>query len=82
VVLADQFGKAKVAVLTATTLCAPVTKNNIEPKDKTTHLVCYQDQGKPAANKKVLVVNQFGAKQVMAVGGATILCVPSLKTVL
>ncbi len=78
--LKDQFTGRSLALGQAVSICAPVSKNNQPVKDERTHLTCYQV---PAANagKKVRVQHQFGT-QDLQVGGATILCLPSLKRVL
>ena len=76
--LQDQFGSSGVRVITPVLLCAPVAKNGVQPKDTKTHLVCYEEQEGKAADKRVVTTNQFG-KELMTVGGAFVLCVPSLK---
>lgn len=78
--LADQFGSSGAKVLKPSILCTPVSKNGAAVKDKKTHLVCYEDEGPKAVDKKVVVTNQFGA-ETLTVGGPWTLCVPSLKTV-
>ena|SRR3989304_891730 len=79
--LADQFGVAGVKVIQPVYLCAPTDKNGEGLKDKDTHLLCYQDAGVKAPNKKVRIINQFG-EQDLAVTTPIVLCVPSLKKLL
>jgi hypothetical protein len=62
-------------------LCAPVEKNGVPPRDRQTHLVCYEEEGGRAADKRVSVTNQFG-KETLAAANPTMLCVPSRKQVL
>ena len=81
VTLKDQFGNSKATVVNPVMICAPTSKNGAVVKDQKTHLVCYQDEGPKAPEKRVRVQNQFG-QDVLTVGGAAMLCVPSLKTVL
>lgn len=81
VTLKDQFGTSETKVLKPIMLCAPTSKNGAAVKDQRTHLVCYQDEGGKAADKLVSVTNQFGNEK-LTVGGPTMLCVPSLKTVI
>jgi hypothetical protein len=76
--LQDQFGSSTVKVLTPLLLCAPTAKNGMPLRDKTTHYVCYQDEGIKTPEKKVQVTNQFGRTDLL-VTKATTLCVPSLK---
>jgi hypothetical protein len=78
--LADQFGASGAKVLKPIVLCAPVSKNGAPVRDKRTHLMCYEDEGPKAVDKKVAVTNQFGT-ETLSVGGSWTLCVPSLKTV-
>jgi hypothetical protein len=78
--LADQFGNFGTKIGNALFLCAPVSKNGAEVKDKVTHLTCYSVSAKNAG-KTVQVTNQFGT-QVLTVGGSVVLCVPSLKKVI
>jgi len=75
--LRDQFGTSAAKVLKTSILCTPVDKNNLPAKDKQTHYVCYEEEGK-TVDKKVSVTNQFG-KQILTVGGPALLCVPSVK---
>ncbi len=81
VTLKDQFGAAKVTVLKPVMLCAPTSKNEAAVKEPRTHLVCYEEEGGKAVDKLVSVTNQFGTEK-LTVGGPTMLCVPSLKTVI
>ena len=81
VTLKDQFGASKATVLRPTMLCAPTSKNKADVKDQKTHLVCYQQEGGQSADKLVSITNQFGNDR-LTVGGPTMLCVPSLKTVI
>jgi hypothetical protein len=78
--LADQFGNFGTKIGNALFLCAPVSKNGADVKDKVTHLTCYSVSAKNAG-KKVKVTNQFGS-QILTVGGSVVLCVPSIKEVL
>ncbi len=77
--LADQFGASGAKVLKPVMLCAPTSKNGAAVKDQKTHLVCYEDEGPKPVDRKAKVLNQFGTS-VLAVGGPTMLCVPSLKS--
>ena len=79
--LADQFGKSVATVVREQFLCAPVEKNGGPISNKQDHLLCYVVTGGKNAGKNVVITNQFG-KAVMAVGGTTQICVPSLKRVL
>ncbi len=78
--LKDQFTSRGLVLGPVMSICAPVSKNGQPVKDERTHLTCYQV---PAANagKKVRVQHQFGT-QDLAVGGSTVVCLPSLKKVL
>ena len=79
--LRDQFGASTVKVVKPVFLCTPVEKNGVPARDKRTHLVCYEEEGGQAADKRVGVTNQFG-KEVLSVDGPALLCVPSLKQVI
>src|SRR5215469_4280706 len=80
--LQDQFGASSpVAVLRPTLLCAPTVKNGMPIRDRLTHYLCYEDEGVKTPGRKVRIINQFGAVEVV-VEGATTLCVPSLKRLL
>ena len=79
--LADQFGKTVATVVREQFLCAPVEKNGGAIINKQDHLLCYVVTGGKNAGKNIVITNQFG-KAVMAVGGTTQICVPSLKKVL
>jgi hypothetical protein len=79
--LADQFGKSVATVVREQFLCAPVEKNGGAIINKQDHLLCYVVTGGKNAGKNIVITNQFG-KAVMAVGGTTQICVPSLKKVL
>ena len=78
--LKDQFLGWQTKIGAALFLCNPVEKNGEPPKDKETHLVCYQIPAKNAG-KRVVVRNQFG-EHTLSVGGTVVLCVPSIKKVL
>ena len=80
VTLKDQFNASDAKILKPILLCAPTSKNGAVVKDPKTHLVCYQEDGAKSADKTVSVTNQFGTEK-LTVGGPTMLCVPSLKTV-
>ncbi|MEA3024512.1 MAG: hypothetical protein QOK01_3364 [Alphaproteobacteria bacterium] len=77
--LRDQFGTAGPVTLGAPLfLCAPTDKNGVAAKDKTTHYLCYQDDGVKPVNKKAQITNQFGEMGI-AITTPAMLCVPSLK---
>jgi hypothetical protein len=76
--LRDQFGGSDAKVLKPVMLCAPTDKNNLAARDKTTHYLCYEDEGPKPPEKVAEITNQFG-KEVVVVNGPTMLCVPSLK---
>jgi hypothetical protein len=78
--LKDQFASSEVRAFRALFLCNPVEKNGEGPKDKETHLVCYEIRGRPV-NKRVEVEHQLG-KQRLRVTSPAILCVPSIKKVM
>jgi len=79
--LKDQFGTAApVTVGTPLFLCAPTDKNGVAAKDRTTHYLCYQDEGVKPPNKKAQITNQFGNIPVSILTPA-MLCVPSLKKI-
>jgi hypothetical protein len=78
--LRDQFAGSQVRAIRALFLCNPVEKNGEAPKDKDTHLVCYEVRGR-AVNRKVEVTHQLG-RQTLHVAAPAMLCVPSLKKVL
>ena len=79
--LRDQFGAAApVKVTTPLFLCAPTDKNGVAAKDKTTHYLCYQDDGVKPVNKKAQITNQFGEMGI-AITTPAMLCVPSLKKI-
>jgi hypothetical protein len=79
--LRDQFGTAApVTVVTPMFLCAPTDKNGVAAKDKTTHYLCYQDEGLKPPGKKAQITNQFGTIDVTILTPA-MLCVPSLKKI-
>jgi hypothetical protein len=75
--LHDQFGTSAATILKTSLLCAPVDKNEQRARDRQTHYVCYEEEGR-AADKKVIVTNQFG-KQTLVVDRPALLCVPSMK---
>jgi hypothetical protein len=80
-VLRDQFGTATpVKVGTPLFLCAPTDKNGVAAKDRTTHYLCYEDEGVKPANKKAQITNQFGTIPV-SILAPVMLCVPSLKKI-
>jgi len=76
--LRDQFGSSRAKVLKPVFLCAPTDKNKLAARDRITHYLCYEDEGPKAPEKVAEITNQFG-KEVVVVGGATLLCVPSRK---
>src|SRR5262249_12990009 len=71
--LHDQFGAPKVKVVKPVFLCVPVEKNGVPPRDRRTHLVCYEEEGGKAVEKRVSVTNQFG-KEILTVGDPVLLC--------
>jgi hypothetical protein len=76
--LRDQFGVAEnITIHTPLYLCAPTDKNGVAAKDKTTHYLCYQEEGK-AVNRKAAITNQFGTIN-LAILTPAMLCAPSLK---
>jgi hypothetical protein len=80
--LRDQFGTtAPVKVATPMFLCAPTDKNGVPAKDKTTHYLCYQDEGVKPPGKKARITNQFGAIDVL-IATPVMLCVPSIKKII
>jgi hypothetical protein len=79
--LRDQFGTTTVKIVKPAFLCAPVEKNGVPPRDRQTHLVCYEEEGGKAADKQVSMTNQFG-KETLSVKDPALLCVPSRKQVL
>ena len=78
--LADQFTKQAAIIQRPAFICTPVEKNGEPPKDKETHLTCYTVPARNA-NKKVRMIHQLGEHD-LAVGGSTVLCLPSIKKVL
>jgi hypothetical protein len=76
--LRDQFGGSAAKVLKPIMLCAPTDKNDLRARDRVTHYLCYEDEGPKAPEKVAEIVNQFG-KEIVVVGGPTLLCVPSRK---
>jgi len=80
--LKDQFGSfAGVRVLRPILLCAPTVKNGGPISDRTTHYLCYDDEGVRPPLKRALIANQFG-RITVTVATPTMLCVPSLKRLL
>ena len=81
----DQFGISEgVKLGRAVMLCAPAIKNNLPPRDRTTHYLCYEDKDAKPANRKVRIINQLTKETgiELAVQASTMLCVPSLKRLL
>jgi hypothetical protein len=79
VVFVDQFGKVSAVVLSATSLCAPVSKNKSPVYNKATHLVCYPFKAVPAfQGKHLTLTNQFGSPRLAAFRRDSI-CLPSVK---
>src|SRR5712692_10249122 len=76
--LKDQFGVSEAALLRPIFLCAPTDKNNLPAKDKTTHYLCYEQEGGKSVDKRAQITNQFGSN-VISIGLPFMLCVPSLK---
>jgi hypothetical protein len=80
--LRDQFGASEAVKLgRPVMLCAPTQKNNLAPRDRTTHYLCYEEAGAKPADRKVRIINQL-TKQTgiaLAVQAPRLLCVPSLK---
>jgi len=79
--LRDQFQVSEAKVVKPVLLCAPVSKNGQAVRDPRTHLLCYEEEGGKAVDKKAVMANQFGNLEV-AIGAPALLCVPSLKRVL
>ena len=79
VVLADQFGKAKAAVVVLLSLCAPTSKEGAPVRQPRVHLACYRIESEPVTGGKVLARNQFGLMKA-ALGRREQLCVPSEKS--
>jgi hypothetical protein len=81
VALKDQFGDWKAKVVALQTLCNPVSKNQGKVLHKIAHLACYKtsDTGATFKPRKVIVVNQFGKREIKVLRPAS-LCVPSLKS--
>jgi hypothetical protein len=80
VTLVDQFTKGGAAIQQPAFICTPVEKSGEPPKDRETHLTCYTVPARNA-NKKVRMIHQAGEHD-LAVGGSTVLCLPSIKKVL
>ena len=81
----DQFGVSEgVKLDRVMMLCAPAIKNNLPPRDRTTHYLCYEDREAKPANRRARAVNQLTKETgiELAVQAATMLCVPSLKRLL
>src|ERR1700694_5439715 len=74
------IGSLAFACMIASAMSASVSKNGAPVRDQRTHLMCYEDEGPKAVEKKVAVTNQFGT-ETLTVGGPWTLCEPSLKTV-
>jgi hypothetical protein len=81
----DQFGVSEAVRLgPVVMLCAPATKNNLPPRDRITHYLCYEDKDAKPANRRAQVINQLTKETGidLAVQAPTMLCVPSLKRLL
>ncbi len=76
--LRDQFGAARARVLRPVNLCAPVSKNNGPVDNQQAHLKCYAIRTAAPRRQFVFTRNQFGS-EVLRVGSAQELCVPSVK---
>jgi hypothetical protein len=76
--LRDQFGAARARVLRPVNLCAPVRKNNGPVDNQQAHLKCYAIRTAAPRRQFVFTRNQFGS-EVLRVGSAQELCVPSVK---
>ncbi len=79
--LSDQFGSAAAEVKKPFLLCTPVDKNSEGIANLVDHLACYKikTSNSPAVN--VQVSNQLGNLRLRT-GKASLLCVPSTKSVL
>ena len=81
VVLADQFGEAKVRILSPDEFCTPVSKNGEPITDKDTHWTCYPiEDPQPTRLPQVIADNQFGTLR-LRLRRRGHLCVPSKKTI-
>jgi hypothetical protein len=83
--LRDQFGLAEgVKIVKPLYLCAPTAKNGANPRDRTTHYLCYEDEGVKPVGKKARIINQLTKETgiELAVEKPVMLCVPSLKKML
>ena len=83
--LRDQFGLAEgVKLVKPLYLCAPTAKNGANPRDRTTHYLCYEDEGVKPVGKKARIINQLTKETgiELAVEKPVMLCVPSLKKLL
>lgn len=81
VVLADQFGEAKVRILSPDEFCTPVSKNGEPITDKDTHWTCYPiEDPQPTRLPQVIADNQFGTLP-LRLRRRGHLCVPSKKTI-
>jgi hypothetical protein len=76
--LRDQFGAVGARVLRPVNLCAPVRKNNEPVDNQQAHLKCYAIRTAASRPQFVFTRNQFGS-EVLRVGSAQELCVPSVK---
>ena len=83
--LRDQFGAAEgVKLGKPLYLCAPTAKNGAAPKDRTTHYLCYEDEGVKPPNRKARIINQLTKDTGITLGveKPVMLCVPSVKKLL
>lgn len=79
VLLTDQFGRAKAAVLRARTLCAPTMKGRTRILQPRLHLTCYEIKSGAVKTRTVLLRSQFGLLKA-APGRRVELCAPSTKS--
>jgi hypothetical protein len=79
VVLTDQFGRAKAAVLRASTLCAPTMKDKTRVLQPRLHLTCYEIKSGAVKTRTVVLRSQFGLLKA-GLGRRMELCVPSTKS--
>jgi hypothetical protein len=79
--LRTQFGfQAKVTVGQAQKLCVPVTKDGSTPLTTDPHYKCYAIDGNDP-DVAVDLETQFGLESAVDVGQATLLCAPTVKTI-
>jgi hypothetical protein len=79
----DQFGKSLITLGLPVLLCAPTMIGKVDPEDKNTHLLCYEEKHKEKNDpgKTAKIENQFGTITA-TIEDAKLLCVPSKKTII